>query len=109
MGKKALVLLMNDEWVLHRRVMTKAFHWEHLKGMVGDMCAVGHSLVARFKAQHCNEPCNVCPILKLATLDAIGLTAFGYQFDTVLNGTHKVATAFEWLLDETSRRPNPIP
>ena len=34
LGFKALVLLMDEEWKVHRRLMTQAFHWENLRGMV---------------------------------------------------------------------------
>ena len=34
LGFKALVLLMDEEWKVHRRLMTQAFHGENLRGMV---------------------------------------------------------------------------
>jgi len=42
--------------------------------------------------------------MKLGTLDTIGLTAFGTNFNTVKNGTHPVVDAFNYVLDETTRR-----
>jgi len=113
LGNRSLVLLMHGEWKAHRHIMTRAFHHEHLKGMVADFSEVADALVARLVEQA--EPAggsnsggahkvNVVPVLKMATLDAIGLTAFGYRFDTLKNGSHPVVSAFEYLLDETTRR-----
>jgi hypothetical protein len=56
---------------------------------------------------------DVHPLLKLATLDVIGLTAFGHDFGCVSNaasGPSQEVAAFELLLSEHSRRlgENPI-
>lgn len=107
LGKKALVMLMHDEWKAHRHLMTRAFHFEHLQGMVEDMAEVADALAARVVDQNnavAGRGIDMFANLKLATLDAIGLTAFGYRFDTVKAGSHPVVTAFNYLLDECTRR-----
>ena len=107
LGNKALVMLMHDEWKAHRYVISRAFHFQHLKGMVGDMVEVADALAQRIvdpKNSLSTRGVNMFSSLKLATLDIIGLTAFGYRFNTVKTGSHPVVDAFEWLLDETTRR-----
>ena len=105
LGNRALVMLMGDEWKLHRRVVMKAFRFEHLAGMVGDMATVAGSLAARLLRPAADaRGTNVFAALKLATLDVIGLTAFGFDFKTVETGGHPVTAAFDWLLDECTRR-----
>lgn len=105
LGPKALVLLMHDEWKLHRRMMTKAFHWQSLQGMVPDIVNVSSAFAKLLQRRGAGgEPIDMFRALKLATLDTIGLTAFGFEFNTVRDGAHPVAAAFEYLLDETTRR-----
>ena len=105
LGPKALVQLMHEEWKLHRRMMTKSFHWQSLEGMVPDMVTVSNAFadLLILKGEG-GEKIDIFQALKLATLDTIGLTAFGFAFNTVRDGAHPVASAFEYLLDETTRR-----
>merc|ERR1740117_587862 len=105
LGPKALVSLMHSEWKVHRRLIGRGFQWQNLVGMVPDMCVVAHAFTARLVSECAGGAAiDVFPEIKLATLDAIGLTALGYRFNAVAEGGNAVAAAFEYLLDETSRR-----
>ncbi|OQS03567.1 hypothetical protein THRCLA_04116 [Thraustotheca clavata] len=47
---------------------------------------------------------DVFPLLKLPTLDTIGLTAFGYDFHAISNGDNAIANAYEFLGVDSNRR-----
>lgn len=103
LGPKAIVTLMHDEWRAHRRLMTSAFHWQSLRAMIPTFCRVANGFADRLAGSG-EAPVELSSAMKLATLDAIGLTAFGFSFNTVRDGRNRVAEAFEFLLDEVTRR-----
>ena len=51
LGKKAIVLLMKEDWKFHRKTLNAAFKTAQLKTMVQDMSAVGRDFVA-YLADH---------------------------------------------------------
>ena len=105
LGPNALITLMHGEWKAHRRMMMRAFHWQSLRGMVPEMAQVATAFAALLVERGRDRAkIDIFQALKLATLDTIGLTAFGFAFNTIRDGAHPVAEAFEYLLDETTRR-----
>ncbi|OQR86019.1 cytochrome P450 [Achlya hypogyna] len=105
LGDKTLLLLVHDEWKAHRRLIARAFHWQSLAAMVPTMSNSSDTFVSMALATSATgAPIDVYPLLKLAALDTIGLTGFGYNFGALTEGKNAVATAFEFLLEETSRR-----
>ena len=61
LGQKALVVLMHDEWKCHRRVVSRAFKWEHLVctracvragGRQAECFITRFVLLARIRARH---------------------------------------------------------
>ncbi|OQR90648.1 hypothetical protein ACHHYP_05336, partial [Achlya hypogyna] len=74
LGDKSLLLLVHDEWKVHRRLIARAFHWQSLANMVPTIAKVSEAFVDMALAA--SQPVDVYPLLKLAALDAIGLTGF---------------------------------
>ena len=120
LGPKALVLLMGKEWKAHRKIAGKAFAFAHLRGMVDDMARVGGRLADHIARHYADgggggdggegKAFDAFQTLKLATLDTIGLTAFGYNFDCLSSkDTPPFAKAFEFMLDEQLRRMYALP
>jgi cytochrome P450 len=104
LGRKALVTLMGAEWKHHRLVTSKAFHWENLKVMAEQMGDVATQLADQL-CKHDGKVLDLWPILKMATLDTFGVTALSYDFGCVKAlQSSPIAEAFEFLLDELSRR-----
>ena len=89
------------------QVLTKAFHYEHLKTMTDDMVECSNDLVELMKGCVGGEPIDFFINIKKATMDVIGKTAFGYDFGCVKVTTGEApaeATAFQYMLDEAGRR-----
>jgi len=106
LGSKSMVRLNHDEWKFHRRLVGKAFEYSHLTAMTGDILDVYGELES-YLDRHQNVELNIFPILKVTTLEAIGVTAFGYKFNAVKGieeGPNAVGQAFEFLLTEMTRR-----
>jgi cytochrome P450 len=116
-GYKSLLLTNGDEWKVQRHIISKAFRWESLQEMVTTMNETGLRLVAALeKASRSSSTVNITPIMKLATLDVIGETAFGFRFDSLASflegtggsGQHnrgvELAEAVQFLNEEFPRR-----
>jgi cytochrome P450 len=114
LGPKALVTLVGDEWKVHRRLITHAFKYAHLKAMTSDINSVSTELIESLKVGihgNINSGINVVDIMKKATLDVIGLTSFNHNFKCCsTNDVPEMASAFRYLLSENSRRSfeNPL-
>jgi cytochrome P450 len=115
LGEKSIALLSTLEphlWKAHRSMVMEAFHAEHLKQMVGDMDVIAdkliHALCTRIdssSAQGKTFEFDLFKVLKMATMDTIGLTGFGVDFKCCENFMYSdVAAAFEFLLDDQSTR-----
>ena len=100
LGRRSLVVLMNDEWKIMRKIMARAFNWEYLKEVVGDICSVSNVFVNALASKH-GEIVDFWPLMKCITLDVIGKTAFGYDFCCCGTLTSSpIAAAFEFLLQQ---------
>mmetsp|Transcript_31676 Transcript_31676/g.39041 ORF Transcript_31676/g.39041 Transcript_31676/m.39041 type:complete len:445 (-) Transcript_31676:265-1599(-) len=111
LGKKSLVLLMNEEWKLHRRLLRSSFYHEDLfSSMMADVSGVVNQLIkyqtARIQASTTSSlSLDVLSMNKKITLDIIGLSAFNYRFNSVnRDDKEEVASAFQFIQDEYSRR-----
>ena len=104
LGDRSLLLMHGEEWKSHRKIITRAFKWEHLQEMVGDMNLVGKILVKVLAQKH-GQIIDIWPLMKSTTLEVIGLTAFGYKFGDLENGTLcPIAAAMDLLNSEYNRR-----
>lgn len=107
LGKKALVTLQHEEWRIHRRLISSAFKYSHLKAMCKDISEVGTTLVQTLQqGRHGdNLRLDLVNVMKKATLDVIGLTSFNHRFECC-ESEHppEMASAFKFLLAENSRR-----
>jgi len=106
LGSKSMVRLNHDEWKFHRRLVGKAFEYAHIIEMVGDILNVYKEL-ENYLDHHQDVDMDIFPILKVTTLEAIGVTAFGYKFGAIQGiekGPNPVGQAFEFLLSEMTRR-----
>jgi cytochrome P450 len=110
LGDRAIVSIQNEEWKLHRRIISKAFQYSHLATMNTDM-AHCTALLRKYLVNLAEEKkeVEISCILKSLTLDIIGKIAFGYDFESIQNlesgrGLGKVGKAFEYLLLENTRR-----
>jgi cytochrome P450 len=105
LGSKSIILSMHDEWKSHRRLIGKGFNWQALGGMVPDICLVVHEFASMLiSLGKTGDSCDISKELKKMTLDIIGLTGFGFHFDTVSKGHHPCSDAFEYMNDELGRR-----
>lgn len=107
LGKRGITALMHDEWRLVRGLMSKPFQFSQLRGMAATMASVAEQLAQHLHTLPPGQEFDIHPVLKLATLDIIGLTAFGHDFACVANAAKSPSaevTAFEFMLSEYSRR-----
>ncbi|ETV94497.1 hypothetical protein H310_11812 [Aphanomyces invadans] len=103
-GKKSLVQVMGHEWKVHRKLISKAFGWQNLANMAPVIGTVASEFAAVLLSKHGANKVDVFPLLKLATLDVIGATAFGASFNAIHNATSDVVDAFTFLLNDMNRR-----
>lgn len=103
-GRRSILSLMGDEWRVVRKCMARSFNWEYLKDMVGDVCQVTNAFIATLQGQH-GQVLDFWPLMKCITLDVIGRTGFGYDFNcTETLKPSPVGKAFEFLLEELTAR-----
>ena len=104
LGPKSITAVAGDEWKFYRRVMLKAFHFEYLQKMVGDM----NKVALKFSNALINRSggsIDIFSVTKCVTLDIIGMTAFGYSFNCVPSlQPSALANAFDFLLADITRR-----
>ncbi|CAK4937172.1 unnamed protein product [Aphanomyces euteiches] len=101
LGKNALTQLMGRPWKIHRQLIAKAFGWQNLVAMVPAI----HSIAILFADRLIKEStADIVPLVKLATLDAIGACAFGQSFDALDDPSNPIVDAFTFLLDDLNRR-----
>jgi cytochrome P450 len=123
LGKSSLPQLMGQEWKLHRRLIAKAFSFQHLQHMVKDMNCMGdkfaaallngtNEITSRTGDEGSQCVVDVSMACKAVTLDIIGSTVFGFDFDTISTSLdhNPIAMAFDFLLSELTRRQfgNPL-
>lgn len=100
---------MHEEWRAHRSAMTKAFHVVDIKNMTAQFVTVANKLCAYLETvADTGHTVDMVPVLKAATLDIIGITAFGYNFGAI-DGLYRgvsppAAAAFQFLMTELRRR-----
>jgi cytochrome P450 len=83
LGPKAMVLLHEDEWRFHRRLVSKAFGYAQLQALAPGFAACGQELVEALVHIPSTNIINIEAYLKAVTLNVIGRTGFGYNFDAV--------------------------
>jgi cytochrome P450 len=105
LGSRSLLLMNRDEWKSHRKIITKAFKWEHLQEMVSDINSVSNTLVSVLLQKN-GELLDIWQLMKTTTLEVIGLTAFGCKFGDLesSSGTSDIAQAVEFMNAEYNRR-----
>lgn len=109
LGAESIVLKMGDPWKHTRTLLNRAFKPAHLVAMADDMSSVGARLIERIAAGG-EQSFDAAAVLKKATIDVIGLCAFGFRFCAVetvgIEGAvpDPVAEAFGLLLAESDRR-----
>ena len=116
LGRRSIVQLMNKEWDKVRGKLTHSFKAYSFEDITRDMTLVARSLTESIRAQSRERAqggavcLDIFSTMKKATLDVIGRTAFDYEFNCCTRTTKEpVAEAFEWLLDECSRRSYETP
>ena len=104
LGSQALISLQHDEWKVVRKNLARAFSWECLKTMVMDMNQVCEEFVESLTKLD-GKRVDIWSTMKCITIEIIGKTAFGYDFDCVRSLTPSpIAEAFDHLLSEHQRR-----
>lgn len=83
LGPKAMVSLHEDEWKFHRRIVSKAFGYAQLQALAPAFSACGQELVEALTKISSTSSINIEAYLKAVTLNVIGRTGFGYNFDAV--------------------------
>ncbi|OQR85657.1 hypothetical protein ACHHYP_11592 [Achlya hypogyna] len=101
-GSKALPILMHEEWKGHRRLVSRAFHWQNLVNMVPAMASVAAACTDALLEK--DGTFEALSLLQLSALDTIGLTGFGCNLHALRNGSNPLLRAFTFLQEETNRR-----
>jgi cytochrome P450 len=121
LGPNALVTLMGKQWRFHRNVVARALGPAATAAAGGCMAEVARRLcsavASRLPRGARALEADVLPLMKMATLDVFGRTAFSHDFGCCAalhreNGaagcaelpSPPVAAAFDFLTDELSRR-----
>ena len=105
LGKKALVTLQHEEWRIHRKLISSAFKYAHLKSMVKDVSDVGKNLVNTLRSgtHGDNGRLNVVDVMKKATLDVIGRVSFNHRFECLSSSSPpEMAKAFKFYSLKTA-------
>ncbi|KIJ23530.1 hypothetical protein M422DRAFT_275874 [Sphaerobolus stellatus SS14] len=102
---RGLVWAEGSQHARQRKIMNPAFSFTALRGFLPLFRQTAQRAVNKLKddkfAGAENKVINIMPWLSLITLDAIGETAFGYQFDAVQKGNEsKLAAAYENLMTD---------
>jgi cytochrome P450 len=105
LGARSLILMNKEEWKSHRKIVTKAFKWEHLQEMVSDINSVATELIGVLSRKD-GQLFDIWQLMKSTTLEVIGLTAFGYKFNNLSSATgmSSIAEAVEFMNSEYNRR-----
>jgi cytochrome P450 family 9 len=86
-SEQSILMVEGEQWRDQKAVMSPAFGHEHLKGVVPHFNVVGERLVSLWKAiAERDDAVEVTPYMSKATVDALGLGGFGYDFDAL--GVH---------------------
>ncbi len=83
LGPKAMVSLHEDEWRFHRRIVSKAFGYAQLQALAPAFASCGQELIDALSKISSTTNVNIEAYLKAVTLNVIGRTGFGYNFDAV--------------------------
>jgi cytochrome P450 len=104
LGRKSITIMMNEEWKYFRKMMLRAFHWEYLQSMVSTMTNIS-KMFAKSLLCKAGDYIDMSSSTKCVTLDIIGATSFGYNFNCVdtLEPT-VIASSFDYMLAECTRR-----
>ncbi len=83
LGPKAMVSLHGGEWRFHRRIVSKAFGYAQLQALAPAFSECGQELVDALVNIPSTTSINIEAYLKAVTLNVIGRTGFGYNFNAV--------------------------
>ncbi|XP_031555945.1 cytochrome P450 4F5-like [Actinia tenebrosa] len=102
-----LLTCSHDDHVRQYKMVSPAFSYSNLKGMVAVFQQVAHNLVKTWTDKLSSSPSGFCDIeaqkdLNHCTLDIIGKCAFGYDFDSVFSGDNQLAKAFTSIIQVTN-------
>lgn len=107
LGPNSLVSLYDSRWTFHRKLMFKALQYSKYPLFVDVISTTTAKLVDGLRTNYQRKPIDMLPFFKMVTFDVIGKVAFGYDFEStkdITKGLNDVAKAFEFLLEEQSRR-----
>mmetsp|Transcript_8429 Transcript_8429/g.10425 ORF Transcript_8429/g.10425 Transcript_8429/m.10425 type:complete len:501 (-) Transcript_8429:41-1543(-) len=77
-----LVTLLGSQHTEHRRMIQPAFHFQNLKGMVQTFASQTEKLCKIWRTKEQGSEIDVTSDFSKLTLNIIGLTAFGFDFDS---------------------------
>eukprot|EP01094_Clydonella_sp_ATCC50884_P009895 TRINITY_DN1941_c0_g1_i2.p1 TRINITY_DN1941_c0_g1~~TRINITY_DN1941_c0_g1_i2.p1 ORF type:complete len:498 (-),score=131.15 TRINITY_DN1941_c0_g1_i2:124-1452(-) len=101
-SNKSILVVEGQQWKEQRKVLGPAFHFDHVAGLAPYFNRVATNLVARWEefAKE-SKPLQVNGWLSKATMDAIGLGGFGFDFDSLSpSGQKREGMAYERLMQE---------
>jgi len=99
---KSVLVVDGEDWKAQRQVMGPAFHFDHLKGLMPYFVRVGDKLIDCLRAEsEKSGRVEVAPWFSRATMDAIGLGGFGFDFQALSLGEKSTQTkAYDELMKE---------
>ena len=104
LGARALISLQRESWSVHRKIISKAFHWQHLRSVVDAMNSI--AVFATQQLLHKSDSTiEMYNISKCITLDVIGIVSCGIDFNCTKDmKPSAMADALEYLLSKLDRR-----
>ncbi|KAF9146169.1 hypothetical protein BGX30_003514 [Mortierella sp. GBA39] len=100
-----LLLVEGDVHRVQRKMFTPAFSHKSVKGMVPSMTGPSECLFKMWKkrideSETKSIEMNVCTDITSCTLDIIGLTGFGFDFEALAKPGNEVVKSFEMYFNE---------
>jgi cytochrome P450 len=106
--KDGVFLAQGEVWKQQRTVMSPVFRFEYLKGLIPSIQKQTNMLVEKWDSL-LDQPIQLFPWLSSLTLDILGKTGFGYEFDALEGKANEALAHYETLARGSSDFRRVIP
>lgn len=93
-----VVGVQTEDWKRHRAVINPAFDFAYIRGFADVFNTVADRLIAELSKLDHSAPIHVHDWTQRYTLDCLGLTAFGFDFESLKNPDNEFAAVYHRLV-----------
>lgn len=105
-SRKSIFLVEGEEWTNQRKVISPAFRFDHVSTLTPYFNRVATNLISRWAVHAKRDTAvEVSECLSQATMDALGLGAFGFDFNSLGDNEKREGLAYQRVMRELT---NPL-